>query len=270
MTTVENTIGREVIDTSLPLKMPHDHGRGIVSKETEYKKEYPGREGEPREGLKNPDTLNFGELRSFEVTQKKFFYDLKGNPRVAELQENTTGLKLAIKTQGKYGHVFKGKEEPINKYDRGELRESLPQRPGQWVKGNLKRPNLPFDPRTTTGQSYRGQSHEPAKKQDERFDNLKSPKDSKLRDHSAYKRDYPGKTPEKWKVDTLGNMNKDAGKLTDSALENAGWKSKTLSSYNRDYSPNNQRPVSPNSKVYGQDKNMKDLLHQFHNGYYVK
>ena len=61
MTTVEQSIGKEVLDASDPLKMPRENGRGIVAQETEYKKEYPGREGGPRDNLKHPDTINFGE-----------------------------------------------------------------------------------------------------------------------------------------------------------------------------------------------------------------
>ena len=270
MTTVEQSIGKEVLDASDPLKMPRENGRGIVAQETEYKKEYPGREGGPRDNLKHPDTINFGEYRTYEVTTKKLIYKLEGNSRLQELQDNTQGLKLAIKNEGKFGHAFQSKEEHTKKYHRGDLKDSIPQRPAQWVKGNLRRPNLPFDPRTTTGQSYRGHSQDFASKQNERFDHLKSPKNSKIRDHSAYQRDYCGKTPEKWKTETLGNMNRDAAKQTDPALDNAGWKSNTLSAYTRDYSPNNYRSVSPNSMVYGKDQGMQNLLHQLHNGYYIK
>jgi hypothetical protein len=270
MTTVERTIAYETIETSHTVKISHDVGHGIVSQETEYKKEYPGRDGGVRDMAKPADKHNFGDLRDFEVIQKTHYNQVKGDPRVAELHENTTGLKLAIKTEGKFGHAFNAKEEHNKKYARPELKDDLPQRPGKWVKGNLNRPNLPFDPRTTTAQSYRGQSQEPAKKQDERFDNLKSPRNAKVRDHSAYSRDYNGKTPEKWKTDTLGEINKGADRLTASAIEDQCWKNKTLTSYTRDYSPNTRRPVSPNSQVYGKDTNMASLLNQFHNGYYVK
>jgi hypothetical protein len=269
MNTVEHTLAYETIEASHIVKISHDVGHGIVSKETEYNREYPGREGGARDGAKPSDHVMFGDLRDFEATQKKHYNQVSGDPHVSELRENTHGLKLAIKTEGRFGHAFNSKEEHKKKYDRAELKDNLPQRPGQWVKGQEKRSNLPFDPRTTTGQSYRGQSQEPAKKQDERFDNLKSPRNAKVRDHSAYSRDYNGKTPEKWKTDTLGDINKGADRLTDSA-HRGGWKNKTLTSYTRDYSPNTQRPVSPNSKLYGKDTNMANLLNQFHQGYYVK
>ena len=90
-------------------------------------------------------------------------------------QVNTLDLKLKIKAEGKNEHILKGKEKPVNKYDRGTPSESLPQRPGKWVKGALVNPkNHQFDPKTTSNLADRGHFQNLAQKQNQRFDSLKN------------------------------------------------------------------------------------------------
>lgn len=241
--------------------MPYDHGKGVLLDKSEYKKEYVGHVADPVESVpKHESNIHFGDNRYFNPAQKEQFRDFKTNDHVVESQVNTQGLKLKIKHEGKYGQIFKGKEEPVDKYDRGALKEDLPQRPGKWVKGALVNRNTsPFDPKTTNNLAYRGHSQDFARKQDERFDNLKNIRGAKIRDHSAYKEQYSGHQPDNFKNNTLKNINKNLGNNQDISWANPDFKSQTT--YVRDYSP------KPNH-INKTDDKIRDLLHQFHGGYY--
>jgi len=267
---IDHMIKKEYFESHITSKVPHHINKGVFSTETEYQKEYPGKVDEPPSNLKVPESINFGDNRYFDQAHKEHFPGYHPNGKgVDEKETHTHGLKMKIKEEGKYGHLFKGKEEPTNKYvrDANILKEGLEQRPYQWVRGVNNKSNLPFDKNTTNKLHYRGHSQDFANKQNERFDNLKNPKGIKVKGDTTYQEKHNNsKSPDAWKVSTLEhNINQKYGKSTEKVWRNPDWKSKTQ--YNRDYTPNAERNSSPH---VGRDERMRNLLEQYHNGYFYK
>lgn len=261
---VDHLMKREKVESKLPQKIAHGLGRGIFSKETEYGKEYPGYTGDVDPNLKVPDHINFGDRRFFQPAMKEHYPGYEGEQRIIPSSTNTHGLKMAIKKDGKFGHLFKGKEEAQNKYDRPQACDSGVEKPDKWIKGVLNRPVVPFYNKTTTGQHYRGHSQDFAQKQNERFDTLRSPKPINMKDSTNYREKHnTSKSPDIWKVaNNDQNTNKVYDRTTTHPFKNPDIKNN--SAYKRDYSSNINR-TDYGSNI---DPKLPNLLKSFHDGYY--
>lgn len=263
---VDHLVKKSAYEAQNKPKLPYGHGRGKVITETEYKKEYAPREGEASDPLKTPDNINFGENRFLDQTYKKQFQDFGGDEQVKDSQLKTHGLKLNIKQDGKFGHLFKGKEEHKDKYNRDKdgLKDGAVEKPGKWINGKLVRENHKFDGNTTSKLHYRGQSQDMVK-QNERFDNLKNPKGMGVDKTTRYREKHGSKSPNTANNTQLNSLHKEFDRKTLRTFQQPDWK--TDSAYKRDYSANVSRN-DPGKSHVGRDDKMRDFLNQYHQGYH--
>lgn len=263
---VDHLIKKSHYEAKIKAKLPYGHGRGTVPSETEYKKEYTPKDGEAADQLKTPDNINFGELRFFDQAQKLHYKDHTGDDQVKEAHDRNHGLKLNIKQDGKFGHLFKNKEEHNDKYNRDKdgLKEGAVEKPGKWISGKLVRKEHKFDGNTTSKLHYRGVSQDMVR-QDERFDNLKNPKGMDVSNLTRYRKEHGGKSPDIVTNSQLHGLNKDFDRKTLQTFKQPDWKND--STYKRDYSANVSR-MDPAKSHVGRDDNMRNYLNQYHQGYY--
>ena len=128
-----------IIEKMAP-KMPYGHNRGDVSEKTEYRVEYPGKEGLASDQLRHPDHVNFGDNRFHETTHKKHYVNTKEEPLARLDFDKTQGLKTEIRNVSNQGHVLQSKEEHYRKYLVPEVLGENNAKPDSWIRGkNEKR-----------------------------------------------------------------------------------------------------------------------------------
>jgi hypothetical protein len=263
----DHLIKKGNIESKLRPKLPYGHGKGAFNSATEYKQEYPGKNGNPSDLMKTPDNINFGDSKDRSTAHKEHYKNIGGCPNVKEAQLNTHGLKLNIKADGKFGHLFKNKEEHNEKYNRDKdgLKDNAFEKSGVWIKGKNEKLNLASGKETTHKKHYRGHSSDFVK-QNERFDNLKNPKGIDSKELTNYREKHQGKEPNVKPDSTLHNLSRVFDKETDRIFKTPDWQGKPQ--YKRDYSSNIHKINNPEKSHVGRDDNMKDFLYQYHHGYY--
>ena len=250
----EETLGQQ------PLKQSHLTDRKSPMKgKSEYKREYVGQDGKAPAELRTPDNINFGDVAFHNTTQKTAFNGYRDDPQVKEGHQNTQGLKLNIKEEGRFGHLFKGKEEHVERYNKPQNGNEAVVKTARWVKGQDKRPDLPFEGKSSQKRDYRGHSADFARRQNERFDNLGPAKDSKVNNASNYQEKHAHKQPNTLVDSTLHGINKDLDRRVEPGFR--AYNVPSESTYKREHSR------TPNKDAAARDNFMKSTLQQMHSGF---
>lgn len=247
-------------------KLPYGHNRGHVSDKTETRKEFGGKEGSPAELLKTPDHINFGTYRVLEPSSKGQFKDTRDEALAKGDWEKNQNLKKEIKEQSRQGNTLLNKEEHGNKYQKPkEDGIEANVKPQAWIKGKKEKVPLEFNANTTTGTNFPGHNEKFAQKQNERFDNLKSPT-IPVQDKTAYRERHAGKTPDRTADKQLFEHNLEKGRSGHKFLENPDAKKDT--SYGKQFNETLKADGIQEKPHYGKDDKTKDFLYQYHKGYY--
>ena len=257
---INHKIKKEHTGATQPLKRSHLTDRKSPMKhKSEYKKEYTGKEGKVPEELRTPDNLQFGDVNFHSSTQKTAFTNYASNPQVREHHQNNTGLKLNIKEEGRFGHLFKNKEEHVERYNKPQNGNDVVIKTDKWIQGKDKRPDLPFKGEGTQKRDYRGHSADFARRQDERYNNLATAKDSKVNGNTNYQRKHDAKQPNTLVDSTLHGINKDLDRKFDPGFRSHNVQGE--STYKREHSR------TPNKDAVARDNFMKSHLQQMHHGF---
>jgi hypothetical protein len=247
-------------------KLPYGHGRGEVSQTTETRKEFNGKEGLPSELLKTPDHINFGTYRALEPTSKAQFKDTRDDPLTKKDWEKNQGLKKEIKGEARQGHTLLNKEEHNNKYQKPkEEGVEVNIKPQGWIKGKNEKVALEFNDKTTNHTNFPGHNEKFAQKQNERFDNLKSP-NIPVQDKTDYRIKHAGKSPDVAADKQLYQHNLEKGRSGHKFMENPDAKKDTC--YNKQFNETLKADGIQEKPHYGKDDKTKDFLYQYHKGYY--
>jgi hypothetical protein len=248
--------------------------KGVVSKKTEYRNEYPGYMAKPDKRFNYPDILKNNGPMLLNPTTKDHYKSYKGDPKVKASQDQTTEMKINIKNSGRLGHLFKDAEEHQNKYTpKNPAPEEVILQKTVWFKeksSNLK--DLPLDLYEKNKLDYCGESQEFPEKQNERFDNLKNPAGVQVNNGTTYKNDFTNDHLQESKVKAvelnkkLGKINEDLNTKESNTFKNPEWKGD--SSYKRDYSASRTDEKAKN--LVDKDKALAGLMHQLHTGYHYK
>ena len=246
-------------------KLPYGHGRGGVSVDTEFRREYTGKYGDRSDKLKPSDNINFGKERFFETTHQNKFPNNIGDPVVRNEFDQTQMLKNEIKVHGRDHKVMKCKEDHADKYYKSVPGGENNVKPGSWMKGKLDRKELPFNPNTTTGDDYKGHHGVNMEKQNERFDNLKSTGPI-CRDKTEYREKYHARTPDLSATREMFGHNKSKGKNGHRFLDNPD--TNTNTTYHRGFNDTLKVGDLDAKPHFGKDDQTKEFLYQMHRGFY--
>lgn len=246
-------------------KLPYGHGRGEVSGETEFKKEFSGKEGLPSEQLKTPDSINFGNNRFLEPTSKNQFKDTRDDPLTKHDWEKNKGLQKEIKGQSRQGNTLLNKEEHNNKYQKPQEEGDVNAKPQNWIKGKNEKVALEFNGKTTSGTDFPGHNEKFAQKQNERFDNLKTPT-IPVNGKTNYQVKHAGKSPDVRADKEMYAHNLEKGKSGHKFMDNPDAKKDT--SYAKQFNETLKVDGIKEKPHYGKDDKTKDFLYQYHKGYY--
>ena len=257
---LQHQIRKEEAIGTQPLKQSHLTDRKSPMKgKSEYKREYVGHEGKAPEEFRAPDTLNFGDVAFHTSTQKTAFADYRDNPQVKEGHQNTKGLQLNIKEEGRFGRIFKGKEEHAERYNKPQNGNEAVVKTGKWIKGKDQRPDLPFEGKSSQKRDYRGHSADFARRQNERFDNLAPAKESQVNNVSHYQEKHAHKQPNTVNNSTLHEINRDLDRKAELGIR--AYNVPGQSTYKREHSR------TPNKDATARDNLVKSTLQQMHSGF---
>lgn len=247
-------------------KLPYGHGRGVVYGDTEVKKEFTGKSGAPSDPLKTPDNVNFGNNRFLEPTSKNVFKDTREDPLSKADWEKNKELRTEIQGQSRQGHTLLNKEEHGNKYQKPQdAGVEVTVKPHKWIKGKQEKAALEFNDKTTTGQNFPGHRENYAQKQNERFDNLKTP-ESPLGVKTTTRVHHAGKSPDLKADKELFRQNLEKGKSGHRFLDNPDGNKDT--SYHKQFNETLKVDGIQEKPHFGKDDKTKDFLYQYHKGYY--
>ncbi len=247
-------------------KLPYGHGRGELSSETEFRKEYQPKDGAAADELRHPDHVNFGKNRFFDTTTGKHYKDTKGDPLAKGDFEKNKSLEGEIATNSKQGHTLLNKEEHANKYQAPKDQGDNNPKPDKWMKGKNEKVNLEFNNHTTNKDNFPGHHEGYAEKQKEHFDNLKSPNNLGVESKTKYREQHAGKSPDVRADKELFGHNQEKGKAGHKFLENPDAKKKT--EYEKQFNDTLKADGIQDKPHYGKDDKTKDFLYQYHKGYY--
>lgn len=252
-------------------KLSYDINRGSVDKKTEYKKAYIGHvnQGENVKFSYHDNLKPSGDML-LNSTQKEHYANVQNNPKVAEEQLKTHGLKLSIKTEGKFGHIFKEKEEHRDRFKSNKLVDEIYIQKQKWFKEKTVSKDIPMDLYNRHQETFRGKSQDLGKRQNERFDNLKlglgQDPSRKIINQSNFNNKLQSAPNRENQINyKLSKINQELNTKESPAIEQNQWNGKTT--YNRDYSPE----LKHNSRAKSQTKTelvTHDLLHQLHVQYH--
>ena len=246
-------------------KLPYGYGRGQVSDETEFRKEYVPKDGGPSDELRHPDNINFGNNRFLKTTTKTHYKDTRDDPLTKHDWDKNVGLQKEIQGGARKGHTLLNKEEHNNKYVKPKDEGDNNPKPDKWMKGKNEKVDLEFNKHTTFGDHYPGHSDGYAQKQNERFDNLKSPNVA-VEKKTNYRVKHAGKSPDVKADQEMFQHNYVKGKAGHKFLENPDAKKNTT--YNLAYNESLKVDGIQEKPHFGKDDKTKDFLYQFHKGYY--
>lgn len=261
-----HAIRKEQATANQPVKHSYDtqgRSRSPMKGRSEYQRQYPGVAGKSPSNLRTPDNLKFGDVGFTDTTQRTAFPDPNTNPGTREIQQRTQGLKLNIKEEGRFGHIFKDKEEHPDRYKKPQVDGEVVVKTGRWVQGKEQKQDLPFNGSTSNKRDYRGHSPDQvAKRQNERFDNLKPAQNSQIVANTNYQEKHGngGKQPDNLTTSKLHDMNKTLDRRAEPNVRAYGADQRTT--YQREHSR------TPTKEAVAREDNLRSTLHQMHNGYY--
>jgi hypothetical protein len=254
-----------IIEKTRP-KMPYGHNRGEISEKTEYRIEYPGKDGAPSDQLRHPDHVNFGKNRFNETTHKKHYTDTRNEPLTKLDFDKTQGLKTEIRDISHQGHVLQSKEEHERKYKIEVIEGENNVKPGSWIRGRNEKKNLDFKDKTTFKEHYRGHEGKSADIQRERYDNLKPATNIPIREKTDYREKHRGKTPDVGADRELFGHNQTKGKHGHQFLVNPDHAKHTA--YHKHFNETLKVGDIQDKPHFGKDDKTRDFLYQYHGGYY--
>lgn len=254
-----------VIEKTRP-KLPYGHGRGEVSHETEFRKEYVPKDGGPADELRHPDNLKFGNIRNFKTTTGEGFKDTRNDPLTKHDWEKNKGLEAEIRGGARQGHTLLNKEEHVNKYNKPKDEGDNNPKPDKWMKGKNEKVALEFSGKTTFKDNFPGHCEGYAEKNKEHFDNLKSPTVIPAEGKTNYRVKHAGKSPDVKADKEMFGHNQEKGRAGHKFLENPDAKKQTT--YDKQYNETLKVDGIKDKPEYGKDDKTKDFLYQFHKGYY--
>ena len=247
-----------------PAKRTYDadkRSRSPMKGRSEYQKEYPGTAGKSRSPIRNPDSLAFGDVNFHQSTVKTAFTDPYAQPGTRETQQRTQGLQLNIKEEGRFGHLFKDKEEHADRYKKPEQGGEAVARNARWVQGKEVKPDLPFNGSTSNKRDFRGHSADKSpQRQTERFDNLGPAKPAQVNARSQYQQKHEAKQPDTLKTSQLHDINKALDRRAEPNARNFDPNQKTT--YQREHSRTPDKNATMRSNLISSN------LQQLNGGYY--
>lgn len=246
-------------------KMPYGHGRGQVSENTEYRNEYPAKDGLASDQLRHPDHVNFGKNRFLKTTNGAFHKDTRNDPIVKQDFDKTNLLKNEIKDISKQGHVLQTKEEHNGKYDRPIVHGENTPKPDAWIRGKNEKKNLEFKDKTANKDFFPGHHGKSADIQKERYDNLKPAKEIPIHDRTNYRLKHGGKTPDIKADKEFFDHNHTKGKHGHKFLQNPD--AEKVTAYQKQFN-DTQKVGDFQGNHVGKDDKTRDFLYQYHAGYY--
>lgn len=253
-----------IIEKTRP-KMPFGHGRGEVSENTEYRKEYPAKDGLASDQLRHPDHVNFGDNRFHETTQKKHYVNTAQEPLARLDLDKTTMLKTEIRDVSNNGHVLQSKEEHVRKYKVPEVLGENNAKPDSWIRGHNEKRDLEFKSKTTFKEHYRGHDKS-ADIQRERYDHLRPAKNVPHKTTTQYIERHHGKTPDINADRNLFDHNQTKGRFGHKFLKNPEHDKPTA--YHNHFNETQKVPDIVDKYHFGKDDKTRDFLYQYHAGYY--
>ena len=249
---------------------------GPLNNVTEYNKEFPGYINKiEHHKFAHPNNLKNEGPMFINPTTADHFKGHSGDQALKQAHLKEKNLLLTLKNEGRFGHMFKSSEEHKDKYVKNNAPPSEAiQQPAKWFKDRyVHQQNIPLDLYHKNRPDVRGHSQDLAKKQTERFDNLRTGKPTVAQNLSSYRREFQGEEVQEVKTKALrltqelGRINENLNSRESKVFRNPEWKNDTT--YTRDYC--SVQGGAPRSKsVYGRNPALGELVTQFHKGYFYK